>query len=175
MQSDPVIVEYKIAQLQLYQKIDIPRHIIKTLAIAPMGSKILLETLEGPVEITANPDTYVMIGPYSDVYPITRQYFQAQYTCEEEADPKMVAFVQAHGWDASTLKQCRLKQASYIYATPVPFAFRVFLKELNAFITGSPGDYYAVPANAESGHNPYIIRADIMAQTYKMVFPQNTP
>ena len=169
MRADQMNVHYDISRLQLYRKKDLPRSCIKSLDVAQRGSKITLLTLEGPVEITAGPDTYIMVGPCADIYPITRQKFEDQYRLVPGDGAPIADLLRTYGWDPAMVSRCRLKKPSCIYARPVPFEFRVYVKEHDAFISGTAGDYYAVAAGDTRAENPYIIRSEVMDLTYEQV------
>lgn len=153
-------VHFDLTELPCYRKKDLLRHMIPSLDLAKAGETITLPTLEGDVAITAGEDTYVMIGPCRDVYPITRQRFSRQYQILPGP-----AELEMPGMDPKKLRPCRLKILSCIYAKAVDRDFQVFVREHNAVITGRPGDFYAV--SADQPDQPYIIQAEVMAKTYE--------
>lgn len=158
-------VHFDISQLCRYRKKDLLRYVIASTDIASQGAAISLSTLEGEVVITAGEDTLVMVGPCQDVYPVTRELFSRQYKTVPESVDAVKNLACQYGWELKKLSPCRLKTASYIYATAVDRDFSVSLRERNAILYGKAGDYYAVSAHLPD--NPYIIQADVMAQTYQ--------
>lgn len=161
MNTPTNLVEFDISHLQRFRKKDLLRQFIPSVDVAPMGAQIILETLEGNVTITASEDTYIMIGPCGDVYPLTRERFCQQY----QIVPGSLPVCNPWGVDPQKIRSCKLKVPSYIYAKAVDRDFCVFVREHNAVIHGKKGDFYAVSADLID--HPYIIQAEIMAKSYE--------
>jgi hypothetical protein len=160
-------VNFDISQLQQFRKKDLIRYVIPSLDIAPEGSVISLPTLEGEVTISAGEETLVMIGPCRDLYPVTATLFSQQYRIISGSAENVADLVRHMGWNPEFLRPCRLKVSSYVYAKAVDQDFRVFVREHNTSLYGKAGDYYVV--NVDRPNQPYIIQADVLAQTYEKV------
>ena len=154
--------------MKLYQKKKVICYFVKSLNIKSQGEQITVHTLEGDVVVTADEDTYIMIGAYNDIYPIPKKTFESKYQAIQEPSlPIDEVLLETHKIDRSKVETCRLMADSYVYARKMDKDFAVYTKHCDSTLYGKQGDYYAV--SYEDTENVYIIRGDIMDETYEMV------
>lgn len=167
MDNNPKVV-FAIDELQLYKKKKKNLHFVKSLHVKEAGESIVIHTLEGDVTIPAGDDTYIMIGAHDDIYPIPRELFVSKYQVITEKDLDEVKDVAGrNGIALDKIEGCRLMKDSYIYARRMEKDFSVYTKHCDSELFGNAGDYYAV--TYEDPENVYIIRGDIMDETYEKV------
>lgn len=161
-------IKINIEELELYEKKRIIVHYLKSIDVAPKDTLITINTLEGPVNISSNEHTYILMGPCDDVYPISKTLFETRYeVLEQEMDKQEMRQIIKHGWNPEKVRACINIKKSYVYAKQMREPFAVYVKWCNALIHGEPGDFYAV--SYEDLENAYIINKDIMQITYEKV------
>lgn len=161
-------VSYDIEELQLYKKRKKNIHFVKSLNVKKAGEPIVIHTLEGDVTIPARRANYIMIGAHDDIYPIPRELFRSKYQVISEKNLSEVEEVaKKNNIPVEKIEGCRLIKDSYVYARKMEKDFAVYTKHCDSELLGKAGDYYAV--TYEDTENVYIIRGDIMDETYERV------
>ncbi len=170
----------EIAQMTKYYKQKIAWAYVKSTDVVSEGEQIRIKTLENEsgMLLTANADTYIMIGCRGEVYDITREKFERTYEAtDEELDifEQMLDFLPAietvAGGDYISLDEvanlCYPKRGSGIYACELEKRTKIFPAKGNQeYYLGRPGDYMAVRLDDFS--DIYIIQREIFEQTYEM-------
>lgn len=161
-------VVYSLDKLDLYKKRKKNIHFVKSLYVKEAGESIVIHTLEGDVTIQASNETYIMIGAHDDIYPIPRELFESKYQVIDEMKPDEIEDVAVrNGIALDKIEGCRLINDSYVYARKMEKDFEVYTKHCDSKLYGNKGDYYTV--TYEDPENVYIIRGDIMDETYEKV------
>lgn len=166
MENSINYVKYDLKDLELYKKKKVNLHFVKSLNVKEKGEPIVIHTLEGDVTISADEEKYIMIGLHNDIYPIPRELFEAKYQVIDDINvQKLDEVMKAHDIDVSKVEGCQLVKDSYVYACKVEKDFAVYTRHCDSILYGKSGDYYA--ATYEDSENVYIIRGDIMEETYE--------
>ena len=148
--------KFEISELKRYQKKKLICHFVKSLNIKSQGEQIIVHTLEGDVVVTADEDTYIMIGAYNDIYPIQRKIFESKYQVIQDTSLLIDdVLLETHEIDRSKVETCRLMADSFVYARKMDKDFEVYTKHCDSTLYGKQGDYYAV--SYEDTENVYII------------------
>ena len=161
-------VVYSLEELQLYKKKKKNLHVVKSLNVKEAGEPIVLHTLEGDVTIRAEEGTYIMIGAHEDIYPIPGELFESKYQIIAEKNlTEIEETANRNGITPDKVEGCRLIKDSYVYARKMEKDFVVYPRHCDSYLYGNKGDYYTV--TYEEPENVYIIRGDIMDETYEKV------
>lgn len=173
---DSADYELKKAGMKKYCKKNIPIGFVKTTNIYEAGTPILIRTLEGDVNTTAQEDTYVMIGIKGEVYPIKKEKFMRNYQVIDDAyhlDVEYLPTIKNELTGESTDlisygKTCVATGKVIIYAKPLERGMKIFTAwDKEKYMKGDAGDYLAV--RSDDLHDVYIIRGDIFFETYEEV------
>ncbi|MGN0437039.1 MAG: hypothetical protein ACI4F4_00830 [Lachnospiraceae bacterium] len=170
-----------IMNMDVYQKKKVPWAYVKTVDIAPAGSKLLLRSLENEsgIVLTADEDIYIMIGSRGEIYDIKKDKFQSTYDATEEVLDvfgQMLDFLPEvliidsgeYVMLDSSAKLCYPKTDAKIYAKEINNRTKIFpVQEEQEYYLGRPGDYMAV--RMDDLDDLYIIQADIFCRTYEKV------
>ena len=68
----------------MYEKKKLPIGYVNTWEILPIGTPIMIRTLEGDIDLTVEEDLVVMIGIKGEVYPNRLEKFKRSYNLSEE-------------------------------------------------------------------------------------------
>ena len=159
-----------------YRKLPVPVGFAKTMDFAQAGTTLVVRTLEGDVTIEADPDIYIMIGVYGEVYPVKRDHFEETYEVLEEPYTLEVEYlptVRNKKTEEVYLmmnyaKTCVSKVGGYILAKQLLKTTKVFTNwYYDDYMLGVPGDYLALRDDGEN--NAYIIKNRVMKRTYELV------
>lgn len=158
----------ELSDMKLFKKKKIVVHMIESCCVANKGDIIILETIEGKVNLKADEEMFIMIGPREDVYPIPKVLFESKYICVEPIiNDNLLEVIRRNKWVLNKVKTCRLKRESLIYAKQMDSDFAVYVKHCDSVIYGKKGDYYAV--TYEDTENAYIISNSLMQETYEPI------
>lgn len=171
----------EIEKMPVYRKKRIAWAYVRTTDVVAAGKKLWVKSLENTsgFEMTADEDTYIMIGCRGEIYDIRRDKFENSYdTTEEELDlfEQMLDFLPA----VETLPDreyvaldekahlCYPKPDAAIKACPLEKRTKVFPVNGNgAYHLGNAGDYMAVRLDDYS--DIYVIQNDIFEKTYERI------
>lgn len=152
---------------------------VRTLDIVEAGHKICIKTLENEsgVIVTADEDTYIMIGCRGEVYDIARNKFEQTYQVSDEpldVFEQMLYYIPA----VETVpereyisldelaKICYPVAGSGIYVKQLTKRTKVFsVNEQQGYFLGEAGDYMAI--RPDDYEDIYIIKKDIFEGNYE--------
>jgi phosphoglycolate phosphatase len=168
----------EICEQNLYHKKKIPWAYVKTVDIAAAGEKLSLKSLENEsgLVVTADEDTYIMIGCRGEVYDIRRNTFENTYQeTEENLDvfASMMEFIPElvilQGAKYVSLEEhahlCYPKDGGGIYAKKLEKRTKVFpANGSTEYYLGKAGDYLAI--RKDDLTDIYVIREDVFLETY---------
>lgn len=170
----------EIRRMEYYCKKRVAWAYVKTIDMVPAGKKLWLRSLENEsgLEVTAAPDTYIMIGCKGEVYDIRQKKFDASYEMTQE--PLDMFEQMMDFWpELQTLPEqeflsideyahlCYPKKGAGIYACRLEKRTKIFpAGEGHEYFLGRPGDYMAV--RSDDLTDIYVIRGDIFEQTYEL-------
>ena len=162
-----------LSAMRPYVKKNIPVGFVPSTAVFPVGTPILVRTLEGDAEAETSDDILFMVGILGEVYPITRAKFERTYHVLDEP-------LQAQYEYTPTLRHrvtgevksikgfihaCVALGEVHILAAPLQRNTKVFTQwNPDGYMSGKTGDWLAV--RAEDQNDVYIIRGDIFTMTY---------
>ncbi len=140
------------------------------------GTECKIRTLEGDVFVTANKNTYVMIGREGEVYPIEKAVFEGRYNpLEEEYDrefdykPSIINMTENRAYDLLPYaKQCVSQPGAQIWAKPLELPTKVFSRwNYETYMYGRPGDFLCYSANDEK--DVYVVKQESFPHIYEEV------
>lgn len=162
-----------------YVKKKVPWAYVRSVDIVPEGDQFSIKSLENEsgIVLTANEDTYIMIGCRGESYDMKREKFERSYDATDEPldiFEQMLDFLPeaeiVETGDFICLDEmahlCYPKQGAGIYAIKIDKRTKVFpVNGDDEYYLGRPGDYLAV--RPEDYSDVYIIKSDIFEQTYE--------
>ncbi|MCR5417174.1 MAG: DHH family phosphoesterase [Pseudobutyrivibrio sp.] len=164
-----------LSTMNVYKKKQIHLGYVKGTDVVPAGTKTIIRTLEGDVNIAIEEDTIIMIGIRGEIYPVNLDKFNSsykmldeKYTYPGEYAPSIKNI--ADGMSINILpfaKSCLSTGTGQIYARELTSRTKVFTRwDPERYYLGRPGDYMAVSYNDAS--DVYIIERDIFGKTYEI-------
>ena len=142
----------------------------------PIGTKIMVRTLEGDLYLTVQEDTVIMIGIRGEVYPSTQTVFKknykkvkGKYDLDLEYSPTVRITSTTETIDLVPVAHlCVSTGGNHILARPLKRRAKVFTKWLkNDYLNGEIGDYLAMKASDTD--DVYIIGKDLFKESYEPV------
>lgn len=169
----------QINALPVFYKKRIPWGMIKSTQIVPNGSLLKLKTLENEsgITITADENTYIMIGRNGEIYAISKDKFHNTY---ELSDTQLDIFELGMTFIPEVMvvetgeyipidqmaTLCYPKKTNGIRAMKLSRRTRVYNSVSSKdYFLGRPGDYLAI--RNDDYEDMYIINEEIFYQTYK--------
>lgn len=164
-------------EMKAYRKKPLPVGYIRATDLCREGGSITLRSIDGDVEIQAQPDTIIMVGMEGEAYISREAGFQQNYTCYEEkfvlnsAEYRPTLRINAEDTVISLLdyaKVCVPTGEAVIRARRLDHNVKIFpVWDESAYKLGIVGDYLAV--NSEDAHDVYTIKRQVFEQLYEPV------
>jgi phosphoglycolate phosphatase len=169
-------------KLAKYRKKAIPIGFVRSIDVFPIGTELLIRTLEGDTHVMADPDIYIMIGIDQGAWPIKRVKFEAsyreldspykqdeQFKCENGYEPTVKDRIQS---EAKSLlpfvRSCVPTGESIIYAIKLERRTKVFTPwNLEGYMFGGIGDYLEI--RSDDIKDAYVIEESIFHKTYTKI------
>lgn len=162
-----------VNKLKKYVKKKVKVGYVHSTDLAPAGTKIVVRTLEGDVDITTDEDTYIIIGVKGEIYPSKKdkfekgyEYLDEPYDFEGEYPPAVLASATGDRIEILPFaKSCTANGGSTIYARELTKRTKVFTSwDTEKYYLGRPGDYLAT--RTDDIKDIYIIAREIFYMTY---------
>nr|MCR4689516.1 hypothetical protein [Saccharofermentans sp.] len=162
--------------LKRYRKKGIKQGYFVPSEIYPIGTQLLVRSLEGDATFKVEEDSIVMIGIRGEVYVSRRSVFEQHYkTLDEEYNLRLEYTPTVKNMDngenislAPYAKMCVSQSDNLILAKKIDRTTKVFTKwNPNEYLKGEPGDYIA--AKESDTDDVYIINIDIFPESYEEV------
>jgi phosphoglycolate phosphatase len=159
-----------------YKKLPQDRGCVKLTDVFPEKTLVSIRTLEGDVDITVEPDLYIMIGIEGEIYPIKEEKLLKSYTLKEspytealEYPPKIKSLTTGKKKSIMEFaKTVSTTDTSCIYAKTLKRGAKVFTAwDSEKYYLGNPGDYIA--CREDDPHDIYIIRGSLFNRLYSEV------
>lgn len=164
-----------------YIKKPVPRGYVMAKDIMPVGTPVLIRTLEGDSEMVIEDNTVIMIGIKGEVYPTTYEKFERSYKILEdkyveydgipkpEYMPTVINRVDNNVVSISEFAHiCIADGGTYIYAKPSDRKLKVFTQwNKDNYYAGKEGDFIAV--RCDDLDDIYIVEQSIFADSYDEV------
>lgn len=144
--------------------------------ILPVGTPILIRTLEGDISTTVEEDMYIMIGIQGEVYPIKKEKFEKgyyptleSYSLKLEYNPTIINEEDGRSHDLiECAKICEASGGTIVYCKELEKGVKVFTAwDDEKYMRGEAGDYLAV--RGDDYHDVYVIERTIFEKTYEKV------
>ncbi len=168
--------EADVSDMKRYRKKKLPLGYVELKDVFPVGTPILVRTLEGDLEIFVTEDVYLMIGIRGEVYPISAGKFAESYArldgpylVETEYIPSVHNRIDGAVRNVSGYaKSCVPTGETVIYAKPAARQTKIFTAwDPVNYMSGAAGDYIAV--RQDDPHDVYVIERDIFRKTYEAI------
>ena len=157
-----------------YQKREIPVGYVKATDLAEAGTKVMIRTLEGDVDVMVEDNLYIILGIDGEIYPCRESRFLSTYRLDSEAyqypgdyPPAVVNTITGDRLELLPFaRKCIALGGGGIYAREIDHRVKVFTSwDPDKYYLGVPGDYLAVRADDLS--DVYIIAKDIFYRSYE--------
>lgn len=166
--------EEDLTKCKKYVKKSIEVGYVKATDVVPVGTPVLVRTLEGDLDLIIEEDTFIMIGIQGEVYPMKKEKFERsyrpmseQYNLEVTYKPTIRNSQTGEVFDLTgKAKTCMASGGTEIYARPLEKGARVFTSwDKEKYMRGEAGDLLAI--REDDVHDIYIIEKSIFAKTYE--------
>lgn len=166
---------YDWSEFKTYRKKDSLYGYVKTADIFKKGTECVIRTLEGDVLITADENTYIMIGIAGEAHPIEKAVFeqkyqpvQGSYSGDFEYTPTVIDIDENR--QRSLIPHamaCRPVSSSLILARPAHKYTKVFTKwDYEGYMTAAEGDLLCCPVTDRQ--DIYVIKEEIFKASYEL-------
>lgn len=165
-----------ISDMECYQKRRVVLGYVPSAEIADEGTEMLVRMLEGDITIRADKNVYLMIGISGEVYPISKDVFEATYELSDklpEADyeysPSVIDRDSGHVNSLEPyIKGCISVSEAVVRAKQLERRVKIFTEwDKNNYLSGAVGDYLVVKEN--NLNDVYIIKNKLFDRLYKSV------
>lgn len=170
-----------ISDMELYQKKELVLGFVRPSHVYPVGTDIMVRTLEGDVDLKVTEDVIIMIGIKGEVYPIKADKFAKSYRVLSEHSDLKDTSIQMKYIPAIKNRQdnttqpitqfagsCVTTERARIYAKPLTKTTKIFTAwDEEKYMLGKVGDYLAVREN--DAHDIYAVEKNIFALTYEKI------
>jgi phosphoglycolate phosphatase len=165
-----------VSEMTKYKKKRLHVGYVKATDVMPAGTKTVIRTLEGDVEMEIQEDTVIAIGIQGEIYPMSWDTFQKKYELDEEkyvypGDYAPTIKDISSGKSENILPfahSCITVGNSEIFAKEIKNRTKVFTRwDPEHYYLGKPGDYMAVSPSDTS--DIYIIERSIFGKTYEKI------
>lgn len=169
--------EPDLTGMEEYEKNRINLGYVDPLEILPIGTRVLIRTLEGDVELTLDGSFYIMIGLKGEVYPIRVSEFEKKYErlkllyqcIKSEYQPNIRSYTDGQVYELyAYAKSCVSLDSNHVFARQIAEIVKIFtLWDTEKYYLGMPGDYLA--CRVDNPKDIYIVEQDIFHKTYHKV------
>ncbi len=170
-----------ISTMKLYEKKKLPIGYVKATDVFPIGTPIIIRTMEGDVELKISEDLIIMIGVRGEIYPSEMKRFKRSYQTFDEAyhledSPVKATYIpkitSKYTGEVKNIteyaKKCVSTGRTQIYVKELDHYVKIFTEwDEESYMLGKPGDYISVRTDNE--HDIYIIEHEILGLTYDEV------
>lgn len=162
-----------LTDMKRYKKLPLKQGYVLPAEFLPVGTPILVRSLEGDTTLNVSEDTVIMIGVRGEVYASNKTVFSKHYKMiDDEYTMKLEYFPTIKNTKTGEVislrrvaKTCVSEGGNTILAMPFYTTTKVFTKWNGMeYLKGEPGDYLAVKENDHD--DVYIINKDIFTETY---------
>lgn len=173
--------EADFGSMRQYRKKRIPIGYVRASEVLPVGTPVLVRTMEGDIDLTVEPDLIIMIGVKGEVYPNRESKFRQSYRLLPEKYSKEKCTFQTcyeptirNRTDGSVkrltdyARMCVTSGETCIYAVKLDHMVKVFTAwDPEKYMLGKPGDFLAV--RSDDKNDVYVVEKDIFDKTYDLM------
>ena len=167
--------------MKMYTKKNLTVGYVKANDVFPIGTEIMVRTLEGDVNLKVTEDLIIMIGIKGEVYPTNYKKFSKSYQVlegkynpeESVVKAEYIPMIKSASDGASRMitefaGRCIPTGKTTIYAKQISKITKIFtMWDESKYMLGKPGDYLAV--RSDDPHDIYIVEKNIFGKTYSEV------
>ena len=173
--------EPELAQMQLYEKKDLPFGYVEADNLLPIGTPITIRTVKGDMEMRVGDNLYFVVGQKGEVFPMSRGEFENTYHilkekyCLEDcgAKPEYAPIIKNRNTGQKmvltdyTWKCLPMKKQS-VYARPLESGVKLFtLWDKDRYILGRPGDYLVV--KQDNPKDVFVVPRAVFEHGYELI------
>ncbi len=162
-----------MSKLKHYTKHEVTVGYVDGPELAPVGTEIMIRTLEGDVDVTIDDNLVIIIGVDGEIHPTSRDKFNSgyrlsdnEYVYPSDYSPKVTNTLTGERISLLPFADaCVATGGAGIYARELDHRVKVFtMWDPDKYYLGTEGDYLAVRADDPS--DIYVIARDIFLKTY---------
>ncbi len=163
-----------LADFQRYVKIETPMGYVRAKDLAECGTKIMIRTLEGDVDVVVEDDLYIILAIDGEIYPCKQKKFEASYHYVEgekyefpgEYPPMVIDILSGDRIPLIPHAKCCMSDGgATIYAKELDHRVKLFTSwDPEKYYLGVEGDYLACRTDDLSDF--YIIAKKVFYRTY---------
>lgn len=144
-------------------------------ALIPIGTKGVIRTLEGDIELEASRDMIILINDDGKVKVISGCEFRDNYkvigqSCNmnPEYTPRLRNLENGDILDLMTyMKSCTYKDRIHVYAKQLEHGIKVFSQNSESYMVGRTGDYLVV--TCDNPQDIYMVEKDTFDKNYQEI------
>ena len=170
--------DYKpdFANMTLCERLPMIQGFVIPSNIVPIGTKLLVRSFEGDIDVVVNDETVIMIGSRGEAFITSKEYFEANFVPQDNLYRPNVDYFPTARISSSGIS---LELAPFTFACLFPGGNRIYVKKLGCttkifgkwsgteYLKGNPGDYLA--AREDDPSDVFIISAENFLQKYQIV------
>ena len=165
--------EEDLSHYEKYVKIETPMGFVRAKDLAECGTKIMIRTMEGDVDVEVEDDLYILLGIDGEIYPCKQEKFEASYRYVDgdyefpgEYPPMVIDILTG---DRIPLiphaKCCIAAGGAMIYARELDHRVKVFTSwDPEKYYLGVEGDFLA--RRPDDLSDIYIVARQVFFRTY---------
>lgn len=163
-----------ISEMKLCRKLPERVGFAKTTDIVPSGTEIKVRMIEGDLDIIADDDVYIMIGRKGNIYPISREKFEATYipadddfSLKAEYEPNIITRDSSIYSIMPFARSCVSSESgASIYTKKLDRTLKLYTRwDHGNYMLGRVGDYLAV--RSDDTEDMYIITEEQFGLIYR--------
>ena len=175
-------LEIDVNKLEKFRKKAIPIGFVRSIDIFPVGTELIIRTLEGDTYVTADPDVYIMVGIYQEVWPIKRKKFEASYHESDSPYKQDEQFKSGNQYEPTVkdrisgeavsllpfVRSCIPTGENIVCVKKLERRTKVFTTwNLDGYMFGDISDYLAI--RLDDINDAYLIEKSIFNKTYTSI------
>jgi len=169
-------------EMKKYRKKAIPIGYVHTTDLFPVGTDIIIRTIEGDTHVTSDPEIFIMVGICQEIWPRKRSNFESTYDVPEGAYEPDKSFWEDNHYEPTVkdrifgesiplgpyIRPCVPCGEAVIFGKKLEKRTKVFTSwNQEGYMFGDIGDYLAV--RGDDFNDAYVIEREIFYKTYEEV------
>jgi phosphoglycolate phosphatase len=163
-----------VKAMKKYTKKPVPRGFALSCDVFPVGTPLLIRTLEGDINILSSADVYLMAGMEGEVVPVSAEEFRRFYRlCSETTSDEFEYEPIVKNEHTSEVKELKPLLKYYVsegeapvYAEALTRNTKVFTGSVpNGYLHGEPGDYLVIKCDDLSDID--VVHQEVFGRIYQ--------